>query len=338
MQQQAWQMSAAEPPLAPQLAIIDPHHHFWGPGHGGAAFFGRFLPDDFAAEIAKGGHRIEASVYLECGWAYRTGGPEDLRCVGETEYVEAAGAAFAARGGAVGKLVAGIVGRADLLCGDGVAPVLEAHLVASPERFRGIRDILACDPDVHNALNVPAGKSRDPRFRSGFSHLARLGLSFDAWALHPQLGEVTELAREFPNTSIIVNHLGGPIGIGRFAGQRAEAFAQWKTGVTALARCPNVTMKLGGLGMEFTGFGWNDAAVPPDSEALQTVFRPYVLHAIEAFSPSRCMFESNFPVDGVSYGYGTLWNAFKRLVSDFSIDEQNELFHGTAACTYRFSV
>ena len=324
----AWQTAAVEAARDPERPIIDTHHHFWGPPHAGTDIFGRFLPDDFCAEIAKSGHHIAASVYLDCGWAYRESGPEALRCVGETEFVEAAGC---------GLLGAGIVGRAELLRGDEVVPVLEAHLAASPTRFKGVRDMLACDPDVHNVLNIPPEKSRDPRFRAGFRHLARFGLSFDAWALHPQLGEVVELAQAFPNTSIIVNHSGGPIGIGRFQHRRAEAFAQWQSGIIALAGCPNVSLKLGGRGMESTGFGWDEAATPPDSAALEEAFRPYILHAIDAFSPARCMFESNFPVDGVSYSYGTLWNAFKRLASGFSNDEQNDLFHGTAMRAYRLA-
>jgi L-fuconolactonase len=331
----AWQTAPVEKALDPDRRIIDPHHHFWGAGYAGAEIFGRFLPQDAQAEIGKSGHRITASVYLECGWSYRSGGPEALRCVGETEFVEAA-AQHCTESDA--RLGAGIVGHAELLLGDDVVPVLEAHIAASPARFKGVRDVLAYDAAVHNALNIRPEKSRDPRFRAGFRHLTRHGLSFDAWAFHPQLGELAELAQAFPDTTIIVNHLGGPIGVGRFGGQHAEAFGQWRAGIDALARYPNVILKLGGLGMEFTGFGWAEAATPPDSTTLAGAFHPYVMQAIEAFSPARCMFESNFPVDGISYGYGTLWNAFKRLAASFSENEQDDLFYGTAARTYRLTL
>lgn len=329
--------AAVEDPIAPELSIIDAHHHFWGDGHGGTKVFGRFLPEDFAADIIASGHRVAATVYVDCGWAFRDNGPEHLRCVGETEYVEAVARQFTASAGLVGQLGAGIVGRADLMLGDAVRPVLEEHIAASPTRFRGIRELLAYDPDVYQALNIPQGKSRDPRFRAGVRQLTALGLSLDALCVHTMLAEMLELARAFPHTRIILNHLAGPIGIGRFRGKREEVFADWRRSITALAECPNVFMKLSGFGAELMGFGWNEAETSPSSETLAAAFRPYILAAVEAFSPSRCMFASNFPVDGISFSYGALWNAFKRVASCYSPNEQDRLFQGTAAEVYRLS-
>ncbi len=336
MKSQVWEVAEAEPAIAPEIPIIDCHHHFWGDGHGGPAMFGALMPDILLAEIAKSGHRVTATVFAECLLSYRCEGRQALRCVGETEFVEAIATAFANAPDRTPKFAAGIVGAAELLLGDAVAPVLEAHIAASPTRFRGIRDWLSSHPDLPHDLGIPPGKSRDPRFRAGFAQLGRRGLSFDALCTHPQLDEIAELAGKFPDTSIILNHLGGYIGVGRFSANPAESFAGWKQKIRELSCFDNVTIKLSGVGMAQNGFGW-DAAAPPDSERLATACRPFVLSAIEAFSPSRCMFASNFPVDGVSFGYGVLWNAFKRIVSEFSIAEQNDLFSGTASRTYRLT-
>lgn len=334
MGEPAWRRSAVEAPLAPDIPIIDAHHHLWDEGMS-ADRFGRFEPEDFVAEIDRGGHRIVASVFLQCHWSYRKTGPEVLHCVGETERVEAVASQFAARGGAHGDLVAAIVSGADLTLGDAVDEVLEAHLAASPTRFRGIRDGIAADPDQPFGGDRGRGKSSDPRFRAGLARLQRYDLTFDVWCVHPQLDELAELARAFPDTTMILNHLATPIGVGRFAGKQAEVFAAWRAGIERLALCPNVVIKLGGLGMGFTGYGWGEAPTPPDSETVAAAYSPYVLHAVDAFSPARCMFESNFPVDGEGYGYGVLWNAFKRVAARFSADEQRQLFHDTAARVYR---
>lgn len=329
---------ATEEAISLQLPIIDAHHHFWGDSHPGSQVFGRFLPEDLTSQILKSGHRFAATVYVDCGWAFREGGPEHLRCVGETEYVEAVARECDEKAGPVGKVGAGIVGRADLMLGDAVAPVLEAHIEASPTRFRGIRELLAYDPDIYQALSIPQGKSSDPRFRAGLKHFERLGLSLDVLCAHTMLDEMVELARAFPDTSIILNHLAGPIGIGRFRGKREEVFADWNAKIAGLATCPNISMKLSGFGAELMGFGWHGASTPPDSESVAETLRPYILAAVEAFSPSRCMVGSNFPVDGASFGYGVLWNALKRATSSYSIEEQQELFHGTATRIYRLSL
>ncbi|WP_296535022.1 amidohydrolase family protein [Rhizorhabdus sp.] len=327
-----------EEAIAPHLPIIDAHQHFWGSDFAFAKTIGRSLPEDLTAEIMSSGHRIAATVHADCGWAFRTSGPEELRTVGETEYVDTVAKAFAANIGYVGKLGAGIVGRASLMLGDAVVPVLEAHIAASPTRFRGIRELMGSDPDVYQAFNIPPGKARDPRFLIGFSRLARLGLSCDVLCAHPMLTDITELARAFPETSIIVNHLASPIGVGRFRDKRAEVFADWRAKITELAGCPNVYMKLSGVGAHTMGFDWIEATTKPDSETVASAIRPYILAAIEAFSPSRCMFASNFPVDSMSFSYGVLWNAFKRVTSDYSETDKRALFHDTAERVYRLSL
>lgn len=328
----------AEAAIAPELAIVDTHHHFWGAGHFGAGKFGNFLPEDLTAAIERSGHRMAATVYVDCGWAFRKGGPEHLRCVGETEYVEAVAESFANTLKSFGKIGDGIVGRADLVLGDSVAEVLEAHIEASPTRFRGIRELVAYDPEAYQALNIPPGKAFDPRFREGFRQLARLGLSCDLLCVHTMLEEVIDLARAFPATPIIINHLGGPIGIGRFENRRDEVFADWRSKIDALARCPNVAMKLSGFGSDVMGLGLGNAGGAGNSTTVSAAIEPYIRAAIDAFSPARCMVGSNFPVDRQSFDYGTLWNALKRIFQSYSADEQRQLLSDTAKWVYRLAL
>jgi len=175
----------------------------------------------------------------------------------------------------------------------------------------------------------------DDRFRQGFAVLSRLGLSFDAWLFHPQIDELTDLAHTFLDTRIVLDHVGGPIGIGAYAGQRKEVFARWAASIKELATCRNVYVKLGGLGMRIGGFGFHEQPEPPSSETLADTWRPYIETCIEAFGPSRAMFESNFPVDKGSYRYAVFWNACKLLAKGASEAEKADLFSGTAARFYR---
>jgi predicted TIM-barrel fold metal-dependent hydrolase len=314
-----------EAAIEPDLEICDPHHHLWDRPQS------RYMPGELLADTGAG-HRVVSTVFVECMSGYRTEGPEALRPVGETEFVERV-----AREERGTRVAAAIVGFADLLLGDRVDAVLDAHVAASP-RFRGIRHASGFDPspDVRNShTNPPEGLLGVARFREGFARLTARGLSFDAWLYHPQIPELTALARAFPEAPIVLDHLGGPLGIGPYEGKRAEVFAVWQSGIRELARCPNVAVKLGGLTMPICGFGWHRREPLPDSELLARAMAPYYLFCIEQFSPARCMFESNFPVDRVSCSYTVLWNAFKRIAAPFTAAERRSLFHGTAARFYR---
>ncbi|MDP1838011.1 MAG: amidohydrolase family protein, partial [Reyranella sp.] len=241
----------------------------------------------------------------------------------------------------VPRVCAGIVGHADLLLGSRVTKVLEPMIAAGGGRFRGIRFIASSDPEQAQwgATAVrPAGLLLDSRVREGFAQLAPLGLSFDAWVYHPQLGDLVDLARAFPGTTIVLNHVGGPIGLGRYTGKRDAVFADWSARIRELAACPNVHVKLGGLGMKMFGFDVHEGELPPSSEQLATAWRPYIETCLSAFGPGRAMFESNFPVDKGSYGYGVFWNACKRLAQGASAAEKADLFHGTASRVYRLGL
>jgi predicted TIM-barrel fold metal-dependent hydrolase len=236
---------------------------------------------------------------------------------------------------------AGIVGHAELTHGSRVEPALVAHIRAGGDRFRGVRYISAWDADtsIRNPTYAPPpGLLGDKAFREGFAVLDRLGLSFDAWLYHPQIGDVADLARAFPGTRIVLNHVGGPIGIGAYAGKRKEVLPVWTAAIEALAACPNVYVKLGGLGMRLGGFAFHEQPEPPSSEKLAETWRPYIETCIGAFGASRCMFESNFPVDKGSYSYPVFWNACKLLAKGASATEKADLFAGTAARFYRLEL
>ena len=345
----------AEAILEPDLPIVDPHHHLWdrpatlvaampSTGHGFEDIIRavpRYLLDELLADL-QSGHNVRATVYLECGAMYRADGPEASRCVGETEFVN--GMAAMTASGLYGDLraCAGIVGHADLRMGSAVEEVLRSHVAAGGGRFRGVRNSASWDEDTNVlgplAGRVPSGLYRDRKFREGFAVLHRLGLSFDAWLLEPQLPDLVDLAQAFPDTTIVLDHVGTPLGIGAYTGKREERFGVWRDSIRSLAKCPNVVVKLGGLAMPFAGFSSFNASPRRSSETLAQEWKPYVETCIEAFGPSRCMFESNFPVDSLSCGYSVLWNAFKRLAATYSTEEKAALFSGTAARVYRLSI
>jgi predicted TIM-barrel fold metal-dependent hydrolase len=326
-----WLNQVREPVIEPALRMIDPHHHLWDFADS------RYLAEDLIADIRppEGGHNVVATVFVECGWSYRKSGPESLRPVGETEFVERVGAAHA---NASVRVAAGIVGFADLSLGAAVSEVLEAHLAASPLRFRGIRHAAgwhASDEIRNSHSNPPPDLLALPNFRQGFAQLERLNLSFEAWLYHTQLRDLLDLARAFPGTTIVLDHFGGPLGIGPFAGRGDEVFSQWRADIDDLARCPNVVAKLGGLNMALNGFGWHRRAQPPTSSELAAATGRYYLYAIEKFGPERCMFESNFPVDKLSCSYTIVWNAFKLMTAESSASAKAALFHDTAARIYK---
>ncbi len=332
---QAWLSKVTEQALEPDLPICDPHHHLWDCRRG--AVQERYLLDEMLADLA-GGHNIVSTVFIECGAMFKDSGPEASRCVGETEFVN--GIAAMSASGAYGKtrIAAGIVGTVDPRIGDAAADVLDAQIAAGGGRFRGIRRgaFWHESPAVENhRTNPPEGLLLREDFRRGFKHLAPRKLSFEVWCAHTQIKEATDLARAFPDTIIVLDHFGGPIGIGPYAGKQDEVFAYWKTQVDELATCPNVMVKLGGLNMEVNGYGWQHRPMPPTSEELASATRRYFEHAIGKFGVDRCMFESNFPVDKLSCSYTVLWNSFKRLTKGYSADERAALFYGTAARVYR---
>jgi predicted TIM-barrel fold metal-dependent hydrolase len=332
-----WLAQTVETALEPGLPICDPHHHLWDQENARVA--PRYLLDEIVADAAAG-HRVVSTVFIECGAMLRRDGPEALRPVGETEFVN--GLAAMSASGLYGptRVAAGIVGTADLRLGDAVAAVLDAQLAAGGGRFRGIRRAGAWDADPavprHRTSPGPGLFLRDD-FRAGFAHLAPRGLTFEAWCYHRQIPEVTALARAFPGTTVVLNHFGGPLGVGPYAGKAAEVFAEWKVSIAELATCPNVVAKLGGINMEMNGFGWHERPRPPGSQELLDATRHYYEVTIERFGVERCMFESNFPVDKASCSYTVLWNAFKRLTAKYSAAEKAALFHDTAARVYRLS-
>ncbi|MEE3328293.1 MAG: amidohydrolase family protein [Myxococcota bacterium] len=324
-----WLELVEEDPLETDLEICDPHHHHWD--HADS----RYMREELAHDLR--GHRVAKTVFVECGSHYFSTGPESLRPVGETEFVQSI-ADQRLDDQDQGGLDAGIVGHANLLLGDAVAEVLEAHLNASPDRFRGIRHSAAwhesaeirpshSEPPAHMLMQAP--------FRAGFAQLSRYGLTFDAWLFHTQLDELYDLACHDASTVIVLNHMGGPLGIGPFAGRRAEVFSEWKQRMARLAECENLVVKLGGLQMAISGFDWHRQAQPPSSLQLLEKLEPYYLYCIDQFGVDRCMFESNFPVDKVSCSYTVLWNFFKRMTRGCSDSERKALFSKTAERVYR---
>ena len=327
---EAWLGRLREEILAPELPIVDAHHHLWDRPSG------RYLLDELRADLGAG-HNVQATVFIQCGYAYRSDGQPELRPVGETERVSAIAAEAAAAG--VGGVCAGIVGYCDFRIGDRVDAVLEAHIAAGAGRFRGIRQSAGWDPAIVSTTSAvpPRGLLLDPAFRGGLARLGKFGLSYECSLYHPQLPELTDLARALPDQPILANHCGGPIRIGPYAAAPDRAFAAWRSALRELASCANVVLKLGGQAMTIRGFEWHDEPLPPSSGELAAGWRPFIELCIEAFGAERCMFESNFPVDKGMCSYAVVWNAFKRLASGCSAAEQAALFHGTAARFYRLS-
>ena len=329
-----WLAQYTEEVIDPARPIVDPHHHLWD--RGGQ----RYMIEEMAADIASG-HNIVATVYVDCRSMYRASGPEALRPVGEVEFANGVAAMSASGGYGPAQINAGIVSHVNLLLGDRARPVLEAEITAGNGRFRGIRHSSAWDAEFEVAgmyAKRPKGILLDPTFREGFACLAPLGLSFDAWLFHPQIGELTDLARAFPDTRIMLDHCGGPIGIGRFAGKREETFASWKASILEIAKCPNVSVKLGGLAMRLLGYDFHERPMPPSSEQAAAAWRPYIETCIEAFGPTRAMFESNFPPDKGQCSYQVIFNAFKRIAAQYSEAEKTALFSRTAVDFYRLRV
>ena len=348
---QTYSPTTPEPILEPDLPIVDPHHHLWDrgatftqpPRHGFERLLRlapRYLFHELLADMTSG-HNVRATVFLQCGAMHRAEGPEELKPVGETEFVNGVAAMSASGGYGESRACAGIVGHADLNLGERVRPVLEAHVVAGGGRFRGIRHSASSDPDpavLGPLARTPPGLYRSDVFRKGFAQLAPLDMSFDAWLLEPQLPDLVDLARAFPETPIVLDHVGTPLGIGAYEGRREERFGVWRENIRELAKSPRVFVKLGGLAMPFPGFASFMSDPPASSAELAAEWKPYLETCIEAFGPGRCMFESNFPVDLGSCTYATLWNAFKVFAAGYSADEKAQLFAGAATRFYRLAL
>jgi predicted TIM-barrel fold metal-dependent hydrolase len=329
-----WLAQRVEEVLDPARPIVDPHHHLWD--RGGQ----RYLIEEISSDLASG-HNVIATVYVEARSMYRAQGPEAFRPVGEVEFANGAAAMSASGGYGSAAVCAGIVGHVNLLLGEDAQAVLEAEIAAGQGRFRGIRHSSAFDADADVAgmyATRPKGLLLDKIFRKGFACLAPLGLSFDAWLFHPQIGELTDLARAFPDTRIVLDHCGGPAGIGSYANRREEIFASWRASIREIAKCPNVVVKLGGLAMRLLGYDFHERPLPPSSEELASAWRPYVETCIEAFGPARAMFESNFPPDKGQCSYQVIFNAFKRISASCSEAEKTALFSKTASDFYRLKL
>ena len=331
---QDWLDKRHEEVIEPALPIVDPHHHLWDrPNY-------RYLFPELLADVGSG-HNIRATCYEQAREMYRADGPEELKSLGESEFVSGVSAMSASGKYGPTRCIVGIIGFVDLQLGSRAKGVIERHIAVSDGRLRGIRNgsTWSDDPTLKTfTAGGPKGLLLDKGFREGFASLAPLGLAFDGWMFQTQLDDLVDLARAFPQTTIVMNHVGGPLAIGPYAGRREEAFTEWRDRIRAVASLPNTYVKLGGLGMKMPGFTFFENDMPPSSQDLATAWRPYVETCIEAFGPRRAMFESNFPVDKGTCSYQVLWNAFKRLAAGYSADEKAALFSGSAAQAYRLTL
>jgi predicted TIM-barrel fold metal-dependent hydrolase len=329
-----WLARHTEEILEPGLPIVDPHHHLWDrPGY-------RYLFPELLADVGSG-HNIHATMFEQAASMYRADGPDELKSLGETEFVTGVAAMSASGKYGTTRCIAGIVGYVDLRLGARAKDLLERHIATSGGRLRGIRNGSTWSDDPTLKVfggGAPQGLLLDKSFREGFAALVALGLTFDAWTFQTQLSDVVDLARTFPQARIVLNHVGGPVGIGPYAGKREEAFAAWRAKIQEIASFPNTYVKLGGLGMKMIGFDFFERPEPPSSQDLEKAWRPYIETCIAAFGPQRAMFESNFPVDKGSCSYQVLWNAFKRIAAGYSADEKTALFSGAAKKAYRLDV
>ena len=313
--------------LEPDLPIIDPHHHLWDlRNHNGMGFRQEvYLCEEISRDITDSGHNVVQTVFAQCGAFYRADGPEEMRPVGETEFVH--GIAAMSRSGIYGptRLCTGIFSTADLRMGDVAAGVLEAHLHASAN-FRGVRTAFPSD------LN--------DEFLKGFALLEKYDLSYDNWSPDfSRLPRLADLANKFPGVTVIVNHLGGRID------PRAddEELTAWQAAIDAVAACPNAVMKLGGAQMRVGDweppYHMHQTSSPWSSDEFLETMLPSYQYALEAFGPDRCMFESNYPVDKDCISYRTLWNLFKKIAKELGLSdsEKQDVFSGTAARAYRLS-
>ncbi len=330
-----WLALTQEPTLEPEIPICDPHHHFWD-FRLERVPYQRYLLHELVADMSCG-HDVRSTVFIEARSMYRPDGPVELRPVGEVEFVQGLAAASASGRYGSCRAAAAIIGHADLKLADRVEPVLEALRAASPNRFRGIRHTVTWDPHPEVENREREGVLASAEYRAGARVLAQLGLSLDTGVCFPQLPELAAFARAAPDLTIILNHLGGLTRVGPYGNRDDEVLPAWRRGIAAVAQCPNVHLKLGGIGMPRLGFDWHTRDKPIGSEELAASMAPLMTYCIEQLGPSRCMFESNFPVDKVSFSHHVLFNAFKRFSKGYSAAERAALFHDTAARAYRIT-
>ena len=327
-----WLAMNPEPTLEPEIPICDPHHHLWEhrpePVH-----YQRYLLEELSEDL-NSGHNVRSTVFIEVRARYRTDGPEEMRPVGEVEFVQGLAAGSASGGYGPARAAAAIIGHADLKLGEGVAPVLEAMQAASPDRFRGVRHSVGWDPSPDLVNREIEGALASDGYRAGARVLARMGLRLENSLYFHQLPDLADFARAVPDLTIILNHVGGLLRVGLYANRDDEVLPVWRKGIEAAAQCPNIILKLGGVGQARYGFDWHLRDTPIGSEELAGALSPLMTHCIEQFGPARCMFESNFPVDKISYSYNVIFNAFKRLSQGYSATERAAMFHDTAAGMY----
>ena len=328
-----WLALTQEAPIEPEIPLCDPHHHFWDRRLQSIPYQ-RYLLHELMADLDSG-HNVRSTVFVEARSMYRASGPAEMQPVGEVEFVQGLAAASASGVYGEARAAAAIVGHADLKLAEGVAPVLEALQAASPNRFKGIRHNVTWSPDPDIDNRETPGIMANDSFRAGARVLARMGLSLDVMLSFPQLNELADFARAVPEVPIILNHLGGVSRTSIYAGKDDEIIPAWREGIAAVAQCPNITCKLGGMGMPRWGYGWHERTIPIGSEELAEAMAPWMNYCIEQFGPERCMFESNFPPDKVSFSYNVMYNAFKRLSQGYSPTERANLFHDAAARAYR---
>jgi L-fuconolactonase len=330
-----WLNQTIEETIEPDLPICDPHHHFWDYRFERIPYQ-RYLLDELINDTSSG-HNITSTVFVEARSMYNLSSSDNFKTINEVEFVNGLSAASAS--GLYGKTKAAtsIVGHANLNLGKKVEPVLEALIAASPSRFKGVRHTITWDnnPEIeNNPMYKSSEQMSSSSFLEGAQVVSKLGLTFESWMYFHQLPQLLNLAKTVPDLPIIINHVGGLIQIGPYSNQRQEVITIWKKNITELAKCPNVVIKLGGLGMPVTGHDWHLRNIPVGSIELANDMAPYLDFCIDKFGPSRGMFESNFPVDKVSFSYNILYNAFKIYSKNYSQSERASLFHNTAAKIY----
>ena len=330
-----WLALTTEETLERDIPICDPHHHFWV-HRPEPVDYQRYLLPELAGDV-NSGHNVRSTVFIEVRCEYRADGPDEMKPVGEVEYVQTIADASAAGGHGPTQAAAAIIGHADLKLGEGVRPVLEAMQAASPNRFRGVRHSVGWDESPELANREIKGALGTDGYRAGAKVLADMGLILENSLYFHQAGELVDFANSMPDLTIVLNHIGGLVRVGPYANRDDEVLPAWRKGIEEMAKCPNIVLKLGGVGQTRFAYAWDELEKPIGSEELAAQLGPLMNHCIQQFGPERCMFESNYPVDKISYSYNVLWNAFKRLSKAYSATERAAMFHDTAARVYKIN-